>query len=166
VRESDRLLRYLFDHIAQPEFQVRFRWRPGSLAMWDNRVTQHYAVDDYRPQGRTMHRVTVVRDRRAREGWCPPPHRFTSPHAESFGACCIKTSQKARATGESVESARLITPTFRRIAAPASDRKRIPSSSRGTERLGKRVTPTPRRTRAKIEVTLRTMRLDRSSKLR
>lgn len=71
LRESDRLLRYLFDHIAQPEFQVRFRWRPGSLAMWDNRVTQHYAVDDYRPQGRTMHRVTVVRDRRAREGWRP-----------------------------------------------------------------------------------------------
>ncbi len=71
LRESDRLLRYLFDHIAQPEFQVRFRWRPGSLAMWDNRVTQHYAVDDYRPQGRTMHRVTVVKDRRAREGWRP-----------------------------------------------------------------------------------------------
>ena len=71
MRESDRLLRYLFDHIARPEFQVRFRWRPGSLAMWDNRVTQHYAVDDYRPHGRTMHRVTVVHDRRAREGWRP-----------------------------------------------------------------------------------------------
>lgn len=66
-RESDRLLRYLFDHIEQPEFQVRFRWRPGSLAMWDNRVTQHYAVNDYLPRRRVMHRVTVVKDRRVQE---------------------------------------------------------------------------------------------------
>ena len=70
-RESDRLLRYLFDHIEQPEFQVRFRWRPGALAMWDNRVTQHYAVSDYLPQRRVMHRVTVVKDRRAESGWQP-----------------------------------------------------------------------------------------------
>ncbi len=69
LRDGDRLLRYLLDHIDRPEFQVRFRWRPGSLAMWDNRVTQHYAVNDYYPQRRTMHRVTVVDDRRAREGW-------------------------------------------------------------------------------------------------
>jgi taurine dioxygenase len=71
ARESDRLLRYLFDHIERPEFQVRFRWRPGALAIWDNRVTQHYAVNDYLPQRRRMHRVTVVSDRRAREGWTP-----------------------------------------------------------------------------------------------
>lgn len=69
--EGDRLLRYLLDHINRPEFQVRFRWRPGSLAMWDNRVTQHYAVNDYYPHRRTMHRVTVVEDRRAAEGWRP-----------------------------------------------------------------------------------------------
>jgi taurine dioxygenase len=62
---SDRLLRYLYDHMNQPEYQVRFRWRAGSLAMWDNRVTQHYAVSDYYPHHRTMHRVTVVKDRRA-----------------------------------------------------------------------------------------------------
>ncbi len=68
-RDSDRLLGFLYDHIDRPEFQMRLRWRPGSLAMWDNRVTQHYAVDDYRPHGRTMHRVTVVRDRRAEAGW-------------------------------------------------------------------------------------------------
>lgn len=63
--DSQRLLDYLFDHIDSPEFQVRFRWRPRSLAMWDNRVTQHYAVNDYWPARRSMHRVTVVRDRRA-----------------------------------------------------------------------------------------------------
>lgn len=69
ARSSDRLLRYLYDHMEQPEFQIRYRWRPGSVAMWDNRVTQHYAVSDYYPQRRRMHRVTVVEDRRARDGW-------------------------------------------------------------------------------------------------
>ena len=64
ARESDRLLQYLFDHLDQPEFQVRFRWKAKSLAMWDNRVTQHYAVADYLPQYRCMHRITVVNDKR------------------------------------------------------------------------------------------------------
>lgn len=63
--ESDRLLHYLFDHVDRPEFQVRFRWRKDSVAMWDNRVTQHYATADYLPNYRCMHRVTVVNDRRA-----------------------------------------------------------------------------------------------------
>lgn len=62
--DSDRLLHYLLDHLNRPEFQVRFRWRAGSLAMWDNRATQHYAVNDYYPARRAMHRVTVVKDRR------------------------------------------------------------------------------------------------------
>jgi len=63
--ESHRLLRYLFDHINQPEFQCRLRWQANSLVMWDNRVTQHYAVADYMPHYRLMHRVTVIDDRRA-----------------------------------------------------------------------------------------------------
>ncbi len=64
TRESDRLLQYLFNHIECPEFQVRFRWKSNSIAMWDNRVTQHYAVADYSPHYRRMHRVTVVNDKR------------------------------------------------------------------------------------------------------
>ncbi|MGI9498855.1 MAG: TauD/TfdA family dioxygenase, partial [Geminicoccaceae bacterium] len=44
---------------------VRFRWREGSVAMWDNRCTQHYAVADYLPVYRCMNRINVVRDRRA-----------------------------------------------------------------------------------------------------
>ena len=63
--DSRRLLGYLFDHMNQPEFQVRFRWRDHSLVMWDNRCTMHYAVADYVPHYRCMHRITVVRDRRA-----------------------------------------------------------------------------------------------------
>jgi len=56
--ESDSLLRLLYEHIEQPEHVVRFHWREGSLAMWDNRCTQHYALTDYRSL-RVMHRVTV-----------------------------------------------------------------------------------------------------------
>jgi taurine dioxygenase len=56
--ESDALLAMLYAHIEQPEFAVRFKWRNNSLAMWDNRCTQHYALVDYRSK-RTMHRVTV-----------------------------------------------------------------------------------------------------------
>lgn len=62
--ESDRLLSYLYSHINQPEFQLRHRWAVGDVAMWDNRVTQHYAVADYGSHYRCMHRVTVVRDMR------------------------------------------------------------------------------------------------------
>ena len=60
--ESDRLLNMLTDHINKPEFQCRFRWQPHSIAFWDNRCTQHYAVVDYGTR-RTMHRVTVNGDK-------------------------------------------------------------------------------------------------------
>jgi len=62
--ESNRLLSYLFQHINQPEHQVRFRWAPYSIAIWDNRCTSHYATADYLPHERVMHRITVVNDRR------------------------------------------------------------------------------------------------------
>ena len=62
--DSARLLNYLFDHINQPEFQIRPRWRKGDVVMWDNRITQHYAVADY-SRYRRMHRVTIVNDQRA-----------------------------------------------------------------------------------------------------
>jgi taurine dioxygenase len=57
--ESQHLLQMLFDHVRRPEFQVRFRWRAGSLAIWDNRCTQHYALDDYR-ELRRMRRVQIA----------------------------------------------------------------------------------------------------------
>ena len=49
----------------KPDDQMRWRWQAGDMAMWDNRVTQHYAVPDYLPAYRRMNRVTVVRDGRA-----------------------------------------------------------------------------------------------------
>ncbi|MEE1555223.1 MAG: TauD/TfdA family dioxygenase, partial [Alphaproteobacteria bacterium] len=49
----------LLQHAARPEFTHRFQWRPGSLAFWDNRCTQHFALNDYHGQRRLMHRVTI-----------------------------------------------------------------------------------------------------------
>ena len=65
--DSDRLLHYLYNHANRPEFQVRFRWSEGAVAMWDNRASQHYAVADYAPAYRCMNRVTVIDDKRAGE---------------------------------------------------------------------------------------------------
>jgi taurine dioxygenase len=59
--ESDALLAFLFDWVRSPEIQVRFRWEEDSVAIWDNRCTQHYATADY-AERRTMHRVTIAGD--------------------------------------------------------------------------------------------------------
>jgi taurine dioxygenase len=56
------LLRYLVSQAFIPEYQVRFRWKPNSMAMWDNRSTQHYAVMDYAPCHRKMERAGIVGD--------------------------------------------------------------------------------------------------------
>jgi taurine dioxygenase len=63
--ESARLLTYLFDLINRPDFHMRIKWQPGMVVIWDNRGTQHYAVADYLPHRRVMHRVAVVTDRRS-----------------------------------------------------------------------------------------------------
>ena len=54
------LLRYLVSQASIPEYQVRFRWKPNSMAMWDNRSTQHYAVMDYPPCNRKMERAGII----------------------------------------------------------------------------------------------------------
>jgi taurine dioxygenase len=58
-RESRTLLDTLFHQALIPEFQFRHHWAPHTIAMWDNRSTQHYAVNDYYPQRRYMERVTI-----------------------------------------------------------------------------------------------------------
>ena len=57
--ESAALLTLLTGLARVPEWQVRFHWEPGSVAIWDNRAVQHYAVNDYYPSYRLMHRVTI-----------------------------------------------------------------------------------------------------------
>jgi taurine dioxygenase len=59
--ESKHILAMLLEHVQLPEFQVRFQWRPGSVTIWDNRCTQHYAPNDYR-EPRRMRRVQIDGD--------------------------------------------------------------------------------------------------------
>lgn len=61
--ESRAVLGFLLDHVQRPDFQVRFRWTERAVAVWDNRVTQHYAVPDYTGERRIMHRVTLQGER-------------------------------------------------------------------------------------------------------
>ena len=62
-KESQAVLDYLYEHLRTLEFTCRFRWERGSVAFWDNRCTQHYAIADYGDATRIMHRVTVNGDR-------------------------------------------------------------------------------------------------------
>jgi len=61
--ESTAILEMLYRHIETPEFCVRFKWRPNSMAFWDNRCVQHRAVWDYYPNKRFGHRVTIRGDK-------------------------------------------------------------------------------------------------------
>jgi taurine dioxygenase len=58
--ESRALLDFLFQHVTNPEFQCRFHWRPGSLAIWDNRCTMHRRVADVARMNRAMNRIGLV----------------------------------------------------------------------------------------------------------
>ena len=65
-RESDALLHMLFEHVNTPEFHVRLRWRPGIIAVWEERVTQHRGVADFKKGPRKMRRLTFIGDRPTR----------------------------------------------------------------------------------------------------
>jgi taurine dioxygenase len=60
--ESDPLINFLRQHSIRPEFTCRFRWESGSVAFWDNRCTQHFAINDYPAETRIMRRITICGD--------------------------------------------------------------------------------------------------------
>ena len=59
TEESQPLLDYLYAHASRNEFTCRFKWRKGSIAIWDNRATHHCALNDYHGERRLMHRITI-----------------------------------------------------------------------------------------------------------
>ena len=61
--ESAPLLNFIFQHQTRAEFTCRFSWRPGSIALWDNRCSQHNPINDYHGYRRVMHRITLAGDR-------------------------------------------------------------------------------------------------------
>ncbi len=69
--ESRKLLNQLFDLAKVPEYQYRHHWQNGTLAFWDNRSTQHYAVHDYFPKRRYMQRVTIAGTESPRPAFAP-----------------------------------------------------------------------------------------------
>ncbi|BCJ69361.1 TauD/TfdA dioxygenase family protein [Polymorphospora rubra] len=79
--ESDALLQYLFEFSEGPQFVCRYRWRPGDVAVWDNRVTQHYAVNDY-DEPRRGQRVTVLGD--APAGGEPRWEHYQAPPGQRY----------------------------------------------------------------------------------
>ena len=60
--ESDALLAFIFEHIRTPEYSCRFSWQPDSIAIWDNRSTQHKPINDYFPAHRRLERITIDGD--------------------------------------------------------------------------------------------------------
>jgi taurine dioxygenase len=68
--QSQALLALLYEHMIRPEFVVRYRWQPGTLAFWDNRTTMHFGIYDYGEERRVMHRVTLSGDRPRGPGAC------------------------------------------------------------------------------------------------
>lgn len=62
-KESEAILKYLFEYVSLPEFTIRWRWQQYDLVFWDNRITQHYATTNYLPNRRVMHRATILGDR-------------------------------------------------------------------------------------------------------
>lgn len=62
--DSNNLLNYLFTFMNKPEFQICFKWTKNTIAIWDNRCTMHYAIEDYTKQHRKKNRLTIIKDKR------------------------------------------------------------------------------------------------------
>ena len=104
AEESAPILGYLYHHQIRPEFTCRFRWRPGSLAFWDNRCAQHNAINDYQGHRRLLHRITLAGDKPELAGQELPHDSGDASPAARDGArgrrrstVCTRASARRRA---------------------------------------------------------------------
>ena len=86
--ESDAVLSFIYQHIAQPQFQCRFRWEPNSIAFWDNRAVQHLAIPDY-TERRVMRRVMLAGQHR-------PVGPFGQPASNQQQSTSTSTQEETR----------------------------------------------------------------------
>ena len=98
--ESRMLLDYLVRWIASPRFSLRYRWRRGTVGIWDNRCTQHYVVGDFVGE-RVIQRVTVMGDR---PGAAVPPRWQPYQRSENVGATSRYDAQLNAALGRAVQT--------------------------------------------------------------
>ena len=139
-KESNALLKMLFEHIDWKELHCRFYWEKNSIAMWDNRCTVHYAVGDY-DEPREMHRVTVIgkaavgapsgaslrdRARVAREGVAPDGAlRYFLPKRESasdFAAVSAAAPAASKAPGRGLNQSQKLARSLSRTSSASSSR--------------------------------------------
>ncbi|TXL76334.1 hypothetical protein FHP25_11830 [Vineibacter terrae] len=92
--ESGMILRYLYGRAAIPEYQLRVKWQPHTVVMWDNRAVQHYAPHDYYPQRRTMERVTVAGDPVIGVSGAYAPEEGVGPLPDGKGATIAPPGQR------------------------------------------------------------------------
>ena len=104
--ESSHLLQFLYRQALVPEYQLRVKWQPNTVVMWDNRSVQHYAPHDYYPQRRLMERVTIVGER---------PIGVSGPYAAESAP--DKDGRKRAVTGS--KSDRSVRRAFERHSTPA-----------------------------------------------
>jgi taurine dioxygenase len=97
--ESDALLAFLVRWVTSPRFTVRYHWTPGTIAMWDNRCTQHHVLNDFEGE-RVIQRVTVMGDRP--EPAAPPRWQ---PYLKPFSAASRHDRQLKRYIDRQAEKA-------------------------------------------------------------
>lgn len=95
--ESRAILEFLYEQAHVPEYQLRVRWQPHTVVMWDNRSVQHYAAHDYYPQRRTMERVTVKgeRPRGVAGAYVPPAEGKATPRRAASGERPVRPFERA-----------------------------------------------------------------------
>ena len=101
--ESETLLRYLTRWVSNPRFTVRYRWSEGTVAIWDNRCTQHFVLNDFEGE-RIIHRVTVMGDRPEGqeprwEPWIRPGRLSATSRHDRQLALFLRERNKAESAG-------------------------------------------------------------------